>query len=596
MFVDGRTSNGNGAETMPLVVYSSVANGSKSDGVEGVITYKRRKRLKSSVSGAPAVPAAEQSTNELLDKIQEGVDAVLKNLRHLYRIDDSEQDSWMCVLEHVLQSLQPSEVGIRSSIQDVLAQMREIVHDNRNNRSKLSNKMTVDPQNMVASCNVATDLVGVIRDKSQKFPCNLPYGPSITEKCQRVFLEVMTSEKFISLCKLVCENFHGIKTENVLNFSLINSRIKTGEYEKSTGLLAADIQQVWERLKKIGDEMVCLADSLSKASQKSYQNQVGSMAVATDGAHKFEETSQVGSALKGCLDLANEKHVLSDGSEKLTKLEHNDSNAQVKIGDCGQCGLRAVGPESLICDGCEAMYHFDCMTPINGKIPTRSWYCKVCSANGRDSPQSGWTQSQSEAEVHQDCVVCEKLKDSRTQTNGNHSNMEKETTTLSSISGESWHYSSDEVGRQKGTTKKGKRVCKRCKEGAKEGVEFLVCKHSHCPHKYYHKRCLRSREIGEAGSGWYCPSCLCRGCLINKDDEKIALCDICDEAYHTYCMVPPLTSIPKGDWFCVFCNIQIRMREKRLVRNTVNGVATGSMDVLLNAAEKLHSEEKSNSR
>ncbi|XP_068648829.1 PHD finger protein EHD3 isoform X2 [Aristolochia californica] len=550
MLVDERSSNGSGAESLPLVIHSSVAaNGFKGEGVEGVITYKRRKHLNSSLSVAATVPAAEQSRSELLDKAQEGVvDTLLNNLRHLHHVSDSEEDSWMCVLEQILQSLHPSEGGIQIPVQDVLAWIRETVHANKNNSLKRSCKMTRETHNMVASCNVATDSVGLIRDKSQKFSCYLPYGPSITEKCQRVFLEVIASDKFISLCRLLCENFQGIKAENVLNFSLINSRIKTGEYEKSTVLFDADIQLVWERLKKIGNEMVRLADSLSNASQKSYQNQVGNMAVATAGAHKFEE-----------------------------------------------CGLAATGTQSLICDGCEAMYHFSCMKSVIGEIPTRSWYCEICSANGKDSPQSDWTQSQSEAEPHQDCVVCERLKGSRTRTNGSHSNTEMVTTTLSSNSGESCHYSSEEVDRRKELVRKGKqRVCKRCKTGAKETMTFLVCGHAHCPHKYYHQSCLTSTEINRHGEVWYCPSCLCRGCLIDKDDDKIALCDVCDEAYHIYCMVPPRTSIPKGDWYCIFCNIQIRMRERRLGRNPVKGVAAGSMDVLLNAAEKLHSEERSN--
>ncbi|XP_068652940.1 PHD finger protein EHD3-like [Aristolochia californica] len=583
MFVDGRSSNGSGAENLPLVVYSSVerhsANGFKGKGVEEVITYKRRKQLKSSVSVGATDPAAEQSTIEPLNNSQKGdVDTLLKNLRHLHQANDSEQNSWMCVLEHLLQSLQPNEDGIKSCIRDVLAQAKETVHANKNSRLKPSCKMTREPQNMVASCNVASDSVRVIIDKSQKFP---PSGPSITEKCQRVFLEVIASEKFISLCRLLCENFQGIKAENVLNFSLINSRIQTGEYEKFTRLFATDIQLVWERFKKIGGEMVHLADSLSKASQISYLNQ---------------ETSQVGSAHKGCMDLVPAKQVPFDGSEQLTKLEQNDACGLIKIGVCGLCGSSATGTESLICDGCEAMYHFSCMKPTVGEIPTRSWYCKVCSANGKDSPLSDWTQNQSEAEPHHDCVVCERLKSSRTPPNGSHSNKEMVTTTLSIKSGENMHYSS-KVDRQRGPVRKGgQRMCKRCKSGGNEGMTFLVCRNAHCPHKYYHQSCLRSMEIKAHGTVWYCPSCLCRGCFVDKDDDKIVLCDGCDEAYHTYCMVPPRTSIPKGDWYCIFCNIQIRIRERRLVQNSVKGITAGSMDVLLNAAEKLRSEERSNNR
>ena len=38
------------------------------------------------------------------------------------------------------------------------------------------------------------------------------------------------------------------------------------------------------------------------------------------------------------------------------------------------------------------------------------------------------------------------------------------------------------------------------------------------------------------------------------------LCDgeggTCTAAYHTYCLTPPLLSLPKGDWFCPPCELK----------------------------------------
>lgn len=31
------------------------------------------------------------------------------------------------------------------------------------------------------------------------------------------------------------------------------------------------------------------------------------------------------------------------------------------------------------------------------------------------------------------------------------------------------------------------------------------------------------------------------------------LCDGCDDSYHTFCLIPPLSEIPKGDWRCPKC-------------------------------------------
>ncbi|VDK80174.1 unnamed protein product [Dibothriocephalus latus] len=43
----------------------------------------------------------------------------------------------------------------------------------------------------------------------------------------------------------------------------------------------------------------------------------------------------------------------------------------------------------------------------------------------------------------------------------------------------------------------------------------------------------------------------CRICRRKKDDEKLLLCDGCNQGFHLYCLRPPLKSIPRGDWFCV---------------------------------------------
>ncbi|XP_026178762.1 E3 ubiquitin-protein ligase UHRF1 [Mastacembelus armatus] len=51
-----------------------------------------------------------------------------------------------------------------------------------------------------------------------------------------------------------------------------------------------------------------------------------------------------------------------------------------------------------------------------------------------------------------------------------------------------------------------------------------------------------------------CQWCNCHICGIKQDPDKQLLCDECDMAYHTYCLNPPLTSIPEDeDWYCPGC-------------------------------------------
>uniref|UniRef100_A0AAY4C6B3 [histone H3]-trimethyl-L-lysine(4) demethylase n=1 Tax=Denticeps clupeoides TaxID=299321 RepID=A0AAY4C6B3_9TELE len=48
-------------------------------------------------------------------------------------------------------------------------------------------------------------------------------------------------------------------------------------------------------------------------------------------------------------------------------------------------------------------------------------------------------------------------------------------------------------------------------------------------------------------------SFVCRMCARGDDDEKLLLCDGCDDNYHTFCLLPPLTDPPKGNWRCPKC-------------------------------------------
>ncbi|TRZ03334.1 hypothetical protein DNTS_027491 [Danionella cerebrum] len=51
-----------------------------------------------------------------------------------------------------------------------------------------------------------------------------------------------------------------------------------------------------------------------------------------------------------------------------------------------------------------------------------------------------------------------------------------------------------------------------------------------------------------------CRVCNCHVCGIKQDPDKQLLCDECDMAFHTYCLNPPLTTIPEDeDWYCPDC-------------------------------------------
>ena len=42
----------------------------------------------------------------------------------------------------------------------------------------------------------------------------------------------------------------------------------------------------------------------------------------------------------------------------------------------------------------------------------------------------------------------------------------------------------------------------------------------------------------------------CLTCGEDNDHANLLLCEACNDEYHTYCLDPPLRSVPTGDWFC----------------------------------------------
>uniref|UniRef100_A0A2N9IQA2 PHD-type domain-containing protein n=1 Tax=Fagus sylvatica TaxID=28930 RepID=A0A2N9IQA2_FAGSY len=72
---------------------------------------------------------------------------------------------------------------------------------------------------------------------------------------------------------------------------------------------------------------------------------------------------------------------------------------------------------------------------------------------------------------------------------------------------------------------------------------------------------------------------VCKLCGVNKDDENVLLCDMCDSGYHTYCLNPPVVKIPDGNWYCPSCvtghgisqgssqSTEVKFRKKRCQRD-----------------------------
>ncbi|KAG8451341.1 hypothetical protein GDO86_003521 [Hymenochirus boettgeri] len=49
---------------------------------------------------------------------------------------------------------------------------------------------------------------------------------------------------------------------------------------------------------------------------------------------------------------------------------------------------------------------------------------------------------------------------------------------------------------------------------------------------------------------------VCLICGSGSEEDRLLLCDGCDDSYHTFCLIPPLQDVPKGDWRCPKCLAQ----------------------------------------
>ncbi|XP_031281601.1 PHD finger protein EHD3 isoform X2 [Pistacia vera] len=361
--------------------------------------------------------------------------------------------------------------------------------------------------------------VGVVSDG----PLNASDPCIITNMCRRAFFDILISEKFSLLCKLLQENFEGFKYDRFIDFSVIHTRMKEGTYESSPTRFVDDIQQVWIKFQEIGAEMISLAKSVAEFSRTSWNEHVGGPVQS-----KYEE----------------EKIELFTGeSNSDAKMARPEACSVNKVCTCRRCEEKADGKDCLVCDSCEEMYHVSCIEPAVKEIPPKSWYCGSCTAKGIGSP-------------HENCVVCERLNAPRNQGIQVGDGTSPANETFIDFEGNS-NCSTDEIQESK-----EKRYlmypCGICGVRVASCDEFQYCDHDYCPYKLYHNRCLTPKQSKSYGSRWLCPSCLCRGCFTDKDDDKIVICETCDHAYHIYCMEPPRSSIPKRGWFCRKCEAGLK--------------------------------------
>lgn len=72
---------------------------------------------------------------------------------------------------------------------------------------------------------------------------------------------------------------------------------------------------------------------------------------------------------------------------------------------------------------------------------------------------------------------------------------------------------------------------------------------------------------------------VCLVCGSGGDEDRLLLCDGCDDSYHTFCLIPPLHDVPKGDWRCPKCLAQVIINSQGLLCIFINIGKLGFLNI-----------------
>ncbi|KAM4618565.1 uncharacterized protein phrf1 [Polymixia lowei] len=81
---------------------------------------------------------------------------------------------------------------------------------------------------------------------------------------------------------------------------------------------------------------------------------------------------------------------VKEGQEDVVDLELEQTTCEV-------CGGSDREDRLLLCDGCDAGYHMECLTPPLDAVPVEEWFCPECEANNRHSRGSVEELSETES-------------------------------------------------------------------------------------------------------------------------------------------------------------------------------------------------------
>lgn len=223
------------------------------------------------------------------------------------------------------------------------------------------------------------------------------------------------------------------------------------------------------------------------------------------------------------------------------------------------CDVCDKGGDLLCCDTCNLVYHVACVRPKIPAVPTGKWSCAHCIVDrmAQGDVASAKVALRSMSRIGRGV-------DSEDEGGDNNTGRVMKTGEIAVVhSGKRYIVRKTarsqivELGRFD-TLEKALASLLPSSGNNSDLVEPMWCVY-----------CLDDPSIA------LCAFCGCRRCFGKHDAPSLLICDACSEETHTYCLSPPLSTIPEDDWYCTPCT-RLGLHIFREQNGRVGGGGSGS--------------------
>jgi len=258
--------------------------------------------------------------------------------------------------------------------------------------------------------------------------------------------------------------------------------------------------------------------------------------------------------------------------------------------ECQKCGSQHDEERMVLCDVCDAGYHFYCAEPKLKKLPEGDWICHECrsktgkkkrrrrtqaemllarasaGAGGASSGQTVEDAGEDEGAATEDKVDTFETPWDEIKCGKCGSTEDEDRMVLCDNCDAGYHLYCCEP--RLSSIPEGDWICKDCRKSKKKQKRVA-------PSLPPVASVAPERKSFETQASDPFADMECQVCNSAKNEEKMILCDVCDAGYHLDCVVPKLKKVPEGDWICPDCAGQ--KKGKRKTEQERRGARAGKM-------------------